>query len=70
MGETDRNQSKQQSLPDRKTHSPSASTHDASQQGSDTASDSQPSAASDSVPETFGRYQLSKLLGEGAMGSV
>ena len=68
MGETDRNQSKQQSLPDRKTQSPSTSTHATPQQDSDT--DNQPPATSDSVPETFGRYQLSKLLGEGAMGSV
>ena len=73
MGETDRNQSKQQdhqSLPDRKTLSPPTSTHDASQQDSDTAADTRLPASSDSVPETFGRYRLSKLLGEGAMGSV
>ena len=69
MGETNRYQSKQQdhqSLPNRKTQQPSTSTHDTSQPGSNT---DRPTL-SDSIPETFGRHRLSKLLGEDGVGSV
>ncbi len=80
MGDMDRNESKEQvseSLPARETQPPAAAaalTHETSQQDSEATGEPRhpaPAAAiSDSVPETFGRYRLIKLLGEGAMGSV
>ena len=77
MGETNRNESKKQvseSLPGRRTLLPGAATassHEISQADTETAAETRrPAPVSDSVPETFGRYQIIKLLGEGAMGSV
>jgi serine/threonine protein kinase len=80
MGETEREGANKQvsgSLPGHDAQSPSASaasSHETSRHDIETVIESPRLVSSvvisDSVPETFGRYRIVKLLGEGAMGSV